>query len=182
MKESQFDDIRPYNAEEFPKAMQRIANRCSIRKTRGTGTSEQTEAHIIRRLFYTRPGMIKTGRGYCPRSGRKNVEEIGKSAFSGCTALAAVTIKSTDLKIDESAFYKCEKLESIVIPDGVTTIGDSAFSGSGAHPTLNASQLSEGANTITVNAMFDDGFNGDFNHGRTGIFRQYVLLQPHPFG
>ena len=30
MKESQFDDIRPYNAEEFPKAMQRIANSSSF--------------------------------------------------------------------------------------------------------------------------------------------------------
>lgn len=30
MKESQFDNIRPYNAEEFPKAMQRIANSSSF--------------------------------------------------------------------------------------------------------------------------------------------------------
>ena len=30
MKESQFDDIRPYNAEEFPEAMQRIANSSSF--------------------------------------------------------------------------------------------------------------------------------------------------------
>ena len=30
MKESKFDDIRPYNAEEFPEAMQRIANSCSF--------------------------------------------------------------------------------------------------------------------------------------------------------
>ena len=30
MKESKFDDIRPYNAEEFPEAMQRIANSSSF--------------------------------------------------------------------------------------------------------------------------------------------------------
>ncbi len=79
-----------------------------------------------------------------------NLEEIGKNAFKGCTALtkikipakvktigdfafsgakklATVEIGKNVTKIGKSAFEKCTALKKITIPDKVTEIGDKAF-------------------------------------------------------
>ena len=50
----------------------------------------------------------------------KNVKRIGNSAFSGCTKMTKVTIKSTKLtQIGSKAFFHCKKLKSITIKSKV---------------------------------------------------------------
>lgn len=53
---------------------------------------------------------------------------IMRSAFYGVHNLKKVTIQTDKLtEIGEYAFYNCDNLEDINIPDGVTRIGNSAF-------------------------------------------------------
>ena len=70
----------------------------------------------------------------------EGAESIGEYAFFECTGLKNVTIPSTVKTINEGAFYKCSGLtspqpeksddeitDSIIIPYGVTSIGDEVF-------------------------------------------------------
>jgi len=50
------------------------------------------------------------------------VVEIKEGAFSGCTALTAVTIPDTVTEIGLGAFFKCSNLESVVFPKELTNI------------------------------------------------------------
>ncbi len=70
------------------------------------------------------------------------VEIIGEQAFSSCANLANIILGSYDFNsqklqssslktIGDNAFYGCEKLESIVIPETVTVIGSYAFQKTG---------------------------------------------------
>ncbi len=57
-----------------------------------------------------------------------SVEVIGDYAFSYALNLQTVVFAGNNLKrIGAGAFRYCEKLQSVVIPEGVTHIGDSAF-------------------------------------------------------
>ena len=59
------------------------------------------------------------------------VTEIGDMAFyvlDGAMSLTSITIPDGVKSIGDSAFYKCDSLTSIVIPDSVISIGDYAFS------------------------------------------------------
>ena len=48
--------------------------------------------------------------------------------FSGCSSLTSITIPNGVTSIGKSAFSKCSSLTSITIPNRVTSIGGSAFS------------------------------------------------------
>mgnify|MGYP003301999105 CR=1 FL=1 len=52
---------------------------------------------------------------------------IGKSAFYGCDSLTSIAIPDSVTSIGESAFYDCASLTSVAIPDSVTSIGERAF-------------------------------------------------------
>jgi len=52
---------------------------------------------------------------------------IRRDAFYGCTGLNSVVIGNTVTKIGENAFTDCTGLNSVEIPGSVTEIGDSAF-------------------------------------------------------
>ena len=58
-----------------------------------------------------------------------NTRVIGWGAFYACHNLTSVSFKGSSqlTNIDDSAFYDCDSLTSIVIPSGVTRIGGSAF-------------------------------------------------------
>ncbi|MBR2926739.1 MAG: leucine-rich repeat domain-containing protein, partial [Clostridia bacterium] len=56
------------------------------------------------------------------------VTQIADSAFQG-KAITSILIPDSVTSIGSSAFSGCSSLTSIVIPDGVTSIGDRAFSG-----------------------------------------------------
>ena len=56
------------------------------------------------------------------------VANIGSEAFYGCDNITSVIIPDTVTSIGGSAFSFCESLIGVMIPDSVTSIGDSAFS------------------------------------------------------
>lgn len=56
------------------------------------------------------------------------ITAIGKAAFMDCEALMSISLGLiSDGIIHEQAFYNCQSLESITIPEGVTNIERSAF-------------------------------------------------------
>ena len=55
------------------------------------------------------------------------VTGIGGSAFYDCEEMTSVTIPNSVTSIGSYAFYKCTSLTSIEIPNNVTSIGDYAF-------------------------------------------------------
>ena len=52
---------------------------------------------------------------------------IGENAFRLCSNLVSINIPNSVVTIDNNAFYDCKKLKSISIGYGVTTIGEFAF-------------------------------------------------------
>ena len=54
---------------------------------------------------------------------------IGEQAFYGCENLTSVNIPDYITVIDDNAFYGCSSLTSVNIPDSVTGIGSRAFGG-----------------------------------------------------
>lgn len=56
-----------------------------------------------------------------------SVTSIGSKAFYWCNQLSGVTIPNTITTIGESAFDSCYGLTSITIPNSVTTIDTKAF-------------------------------------------------------
>ena len=54
------------------------------------------------------------------------VKEIGNKAFDE-TSLNSIVIPNTVTRIGDYAFYRCTSLKSIEIPDSVTSFGDYAF-------------------------------------------------------
>lgn len=57
----------------------------------------------------------------------KTVTAIGDSAFYFCDSLTTVSIPDSVTSIGDGAFYYCDSLTSVSIPDSVTSIGDYAF-------------------------------------------------------
>ena len=60
---------------------------------------------------------------------KEGVRVICEGAFWGCSSLESITIPNSVTSIGESAFYDCRSLASITIPNSVTSIGESAFDG-----------------------------------------------------
>ena len=58
---------------------------------------------------------------------RKGVKVIGNGAFFGCESLVNINIPNSVTTIGEEAFVSCDSLTSINIPNSVTTIGKGAF-------------------------------------------------------
>lgn len=55
------------------------------------------------------------------------VTEITNHAFYGCSGLTTIIVPEGVISIGDSAFYGCSNLTSIIIPKSVTNIGDWAF-------------------------------------------------------
>ena len=63
--------------------------------------------------------------GVIPSDG--SVTSIGMAAFYGCNSLASITIPDSVTSIGMMAFYDCSSLASVTIGDSVTSIGMAAF-------------------------------------------------------
>lgn len=53
--------------------------------------------------------------------------EIGEAAFLKCTSLSSVTLSDSLKKVPDYAFEFCSGIDSITIPNGITTIGRMTF-------------------------------------------------------
>ena len=88
----------------------------------------------IKDLFYFGAGRIVSNsydpdKNVCILKLDKDVTEIGKDAFHGCSRLTSITIPPSVTKIGEGAFFDCSSLTSITIPESVTEIGEETFCG-----------------------------------------------------
>lgn len=59
----------------------------------------------------------------------KTVKKIAEGAFYNCETLECVILPDSVTVIEPGAFHGCKKLSSVEIPDTVTEIGESAFYG-----------------------------------------------------
>lgn len=61
--------------------------------------------------------------------GKKKVVKIADSAFAECKKIENITIPDTVKEIGNSAFESCTKLKKVVLPKGITEISDGIFCG-----------------------------------------------------
>ena len=74
-------------------------------------------------------GTFNSGSVTIPSTlGGYTVTTIGDWAFFNCQSLTSVTIPNSVTSIGDNAFYYCKRLTSVTIGSGVTSIGDIAFS------------------------------------------------------
>ena len=74
----------------------------------------------------TKTLLRATNTSFIPSDG--SVEIIGYGAFWGCQSLASIEMPNSVTTIEDSAFTDCSNLTNITIPNSVTSIGGSAFS------------------------------------------------------
>ncbi|MBR6827164.1 MAG: leucine-rich repeat protein [Prevotella sp.] len=84
-----------------------------------------------------------------------SVTSIGDYAFYYCNSLTTITIPNSVTSIGERAFRYCSKLTAITIPDSVTSIGESAFEGCS---NLTSITIPDGVTSIESNTF--DGCSG----------------------
>ncbi len=80
---------------------------------------------------------------------------IGSGAFFGCEQLTSVALPETIASIGENAFYGCKNLLSLTIPNSVTNISNGAFSMCGS---LNSILIPGSVKTIGT-GVFDGCLN-----------------------
>lgn len=80
------------------------------------------------------------------------VTTIANNAFWGCESLTSVNIPNTVTEIGSDAFYDCSRLTSVTIPNSVTEIGGGAF--------YNCSSLTSIIIPNTVTEIGDAAFGG----------------------
>lgn len=79
------------------------------------------------------------------------VTSIGNSAFFGCDSVTSITIPESVNRIGNAAFAECTSLTSVTIPSGVTTLNDSLFYGC---DSLSSIVISENVKSIGAWAFF----------------------------
>lgn len=96
---------------------------------------------------------------------KKGTLTIADSAFFRCDELKSITIPNTVTSIGESAFYNCSSLMSISIPSSVTRIGDRAFMLCRALTsiTISDSVTNMGRNVFYNTAYYDNSNNWENN-------------------
>lgn len=80
-----------------------------------------------------------------------SVSRIGQLAFYNCNSLISVIIPNSVTIIGEDAFFGCTSLTSVIIPNSVTSIGQSAFEKSG----LTSIQVPNSVTKIELYTFYD---------------------------
>ena len=93
-----------------------------------------TESDIIIPATYKgRPVIAIRDFGFSSENGIKSVTiaegvtTIGQGAFWQCENLVSISIPDSVVNIESSVFSNCKKLTTVNIPDGITEIGESMF-------------------------------------------------------
>ncbi len=115
-----------------------------IAKTDAVYTIPNTTTSIVDYAFYECDNITSVIMG-------ENVESIGSRAFYGCSKLANVTMSSKLTSIGEYAFYY-SLLETVTIPEGVTSIETNTFAY--CHK-LTSVTLPDSITSISTRAFFD---------------------------
>lgn len=82
----------------------------------------------------------------------QSLQQIGFSAFEGCTSLSVINLPEGLSVIDNRAFAKCESLEKIDIPQSTVFIGNAAFYGC---TSLDDVVLPENMSAISNNLFYN---------------------------
>ena len=97
------------------------------------GTSSYTDSVATKQYYYGNSTSSTTSTTYYIPSSLKSVTVTGgnilRGAFYYCDRLTSITIPNSVTSIGISAFEDCTKLTSITIPNSVTSIGVDAFDG-----------------------------------------------------
>ena len=85
------------------------------------------ELEITYKGYYHYSGVVNIPEEVTYEGRTRKVTSIGKNAFYLCEELASVTIPNSAISIGDEAFWNCSSLTSVTIPNSVTCIGDYAF-------------------------------------------------------
>ncbi|MCK9536302.1 MAG: leucine-rich repeat protein, partial [Bacilli bacterium] len=102
--------------------------------------------------------ILPSSFSYCPKlkaitfEENSQLEEILSHAFYDCTSLTSITIPEGVTSIGDSAFSLCTSLPSITIPESVTSIGNSAFIGC---TSLTSITIPDGVTSIGRGALYN---------------------------
>lgn len=107
----------------------------------------------------------------------KTVTAIGDSAFYSCDSLITVSIPDSVTAIGKSAFEKCGSLTTVSIPDSVTTIGNGAFSECDSLTTVT---IPDSVTAIGYYA-FDNCFNLTLTVPRNSYALEYAKTNNIPY-
>ena len=82
----------------------------------------------------------------------KKVKKIGYGAFAECKSIETLVIPETVTTIENYSFSQCSQLQTTVIPDSVVSIGQYAFAGCSSMEEL---KIPNGIKAISYGVFFD---------------------------
>ncbi len=95
-------------------------------------------------------GVSASLQGMYGEVGKSQALTIGETAFAGCTSLQTIILPESLTSVGTSAFYGCTSLQTVTLPESLTSVGTSAFSGCTSLQTVT---LPEGVKSVEMGAF-----------------------------